>query len=68
MAKVRADRIEIECYFSVAKRRNGMGLISKKRKDTSLFTIDLSVLVTNIFGSFQSAVAEYEEQQSESAK
>ena len=55
-----ADRIEIERYFSVAKRRNGMGLITKKRKDTSLSTIAMSVLVTNIFGSFKSAVIEYE--------
>ena len=55
-----ADRIEIERYFSVAKRRNGMGLITKKRKDTSLSTIAMSVLVTNIFGSFKSAVAAYE--------
>lgn len=56
-----ADRIEIERYFSIAKRRNGMGLITKKRKDTSLSTIAMSVLVTNIFGSFKSAVTEYEE-------
>jgi hypothetical protein len=56
-----ADRIEIERYFSIAKRRNGMGLITKKRKDTSLSTIAMSVLVTNIFGSFKSAVAEHEE-------
>lgn len=55
-----ADRIEIERYFSIAKRRNGMGLITKKRKDTSLSTIAMSVLVTNIFGSFKSAVAEHE--------
>ncbi len=50
------DRIQIERYFSTAKRRNGMGLITKKRKDTSLTTIALSVLVTNIFGSFKLAV------------
>ena len=56
-----ADRIEIERYFSIAKRRNGMGLITKKRKDTSLSTIAMSVLVTNIFGSFKSAVTEYED-------
>ena len=56
-----ADRIEIERYFSIAKRRNGMGLITKKRKDTSLSTIAMSVLVTNVFGSFKSAVVEHEE-------
>lgn len=68
MAKDRADRIEIERYFSIAKRRNGMGLISKKRKDTSLSTIALSVMVTNIFGSFQSAVSEYEEKKSKTTR
>ena len=61
MAKYNGDRIEIDRYFSVAKRRNGMGLIFRKRKDTSLSTVALSVLATNIFGSFQSAVSEYEE-------
>ena len=55
-----ADRIEVERYFSTAKRRNGMGLINKKREDTSLSTIAMSVLVTNIFGSFRLAVEEYE--------
>ena len=48
MAKDRADRIEIECCFSVAKRRNGMGLISKKRTDTSLFTIGLAEKGNNV--------------------
>ena len=37
-----------------------MGLINKKREDTSLSTIAMSVLVTNIFGSFRLAVEEYE--------
>ncbi len=54
------DRIQIERYFSTAKRRNGMGLITKKREDTSLTTIAMSVLVTNIFGSFKLAVEELE--------
>ena len=54
------DRIEIERYFSTAKRRNGMSLINKKRKDTSLTAIAMSVLVTNIFGSFTLAVEECE--------
>jgi len=57
-AKDNVDRIQIERYFSTAKRRNGMGLITKKREDTSLTTIALSVLVTNIFGSFKLAVEE----------
>ena len=60
-AKDNTDRIEIERYFSTAKRRNGMGLINKKRKDTSLTAIALSVLITNIFGSFKLAVDGYEE-------
>ena len=59
-AQDNADRIQIERYFSTAKRRNGMGLITKKREDTSLMTIALSVLVTNIFGSFKLAVEEQE--------
>lgn len=58
--KDQTDRIEIERYFSVAKRRNGMGLIKRKREDTSLATIATAVLVTNIFGSFNTAVAELE--------
>ena len=37
-----------------------MGLINKKREDTSLSTIAMSVLVTNLFGTFKSAVEEYE--------
>ena len=52
------DRIQIERFFSTAKRRNGMGLIDKKREDTSLTTIAMSVLVTNIFGSFTLALEE----------
>ena len=59
-AQDNADRIQIERYFSTAKRRNGMGLITKKREDTSLTTIALSVLVTNIFGSFKLALEELE--------
>lgn len=55
-----ADRIEIERYFSTSKRRNGLGLINRKREDTSLSTIAMSVLVTNIFGTFKHAVEELE--------
>ena len=53
------DRIEIERYFSTAKRRNGMGVINKKREDTSLSSIAMSVMVANLFGSFRSAIEEY---------
>ena len=60
-AKDNVDRIQIERYFSTAKRRNGMGLITKKREDTSLSTIAMSVLTTNIFGSFKLALEELED-------
>ena len=66
-AQDNADRIQIERYFSTAKRRNGMGLITKKREDTSLTTIAFSVLVTNIFGSFKLAVEESETEASTTA-
>ena len=66
-AQDNVDRIQIERYFSTAKRRNGMGLITKKREDTSLTTIALSVLVTNIFGSFKLAVEELETDSSTTA-
>ena len=66
--KDNTDRIEIERFFSVAKRRNGMGLIKRKRQDTSLSTICMSVLVTNIFGSFQQAIQECEESQEKQSK
>jgi len=59
-AKDNTDRIEIERFFSTAKRRNGLGLITKKREDTSLSTIAMAILVTNIFGSFKCAIDEYE--------
>lgn len=59
-ARDQRDRIEVERYFSTAKRRNGMGLINRKREDTSLSTIAMAVLVTNIFGSFSAAISEYE--------
>ena len=61
------DRIEVERYFSTAKRRNGMGVIKRKREDTSLSTIAMSILVTNIFGTFKLAVEEYENESSDSA-
>ncbi len=66
-AKDNVDRIQIERYFNTAKRRNRMGPITKKREDTSLTTIALSVLVTNIFGSFKLAVEELETDSSTTA-
>ena len=62
------DRIQIERFFSTAKRRNGMGLIDRKREDTSLMTIAFSVMVTNIFGTFKLAVEEIEKENDESVK
>lgn len=62
------DRIQIERFFSTAKRRNGMKLIDRKREDTSLMTIALSVMVTNIFGTFKLAVEEIEKENKEKVK
>ena len=63
-----ADRLEIERYFSTTKRRNGLGLINRKREDTSLSTIAMSVLVTNVFGTFKHAVEELEFNSSKAQK
>jgi len=43
------DRIEVERYFSLAKRCYNLGLIKTKLEETTLTTIALSVLVTNLF-------------------
>ena len=43
------DRIEVERFFSTAKRCNGAGLIMTKLSETTLTSIALSVLVTNLF-------------------
>lgn len=66
--KDNVDRIQIERFFSTAKRRNGMGLIDRKREDTSLMTISLSVMVTNIFGTFKLAVEEIEKESEKPGK
>ena len=66
-AKDNSDRLEVERYFSTAKRRNGMGVINKKREDTSLSTIAMSVLVTNLFGTFILAVEEADANEAESS-
>lgn len=44
------DRIEVERFFSLAKRRSGAGLIRTKLSETTLASIALSVLVANLFG------------------
>ncbi len=43
------DRIEVERFFSKEKRCNGAGLIMTKLEETTLSSIALSVLVTNLF-------------------
>lgn len=43
------DRIEVERFFSLAKRCSGAGLITTKLEETTLHAIALSVLVTNLF-------------------
>ena len=43
------DRIEVERFFSLEKRCSGAALITTKLKETSLASIALSVLVTNLF-------------------
>ena len=45
------DRIEIERFFSLSKRRNGAGIIMTKLSNTTLNTIALTVLVTNLFAT-----------------
>ena len=45
------DRIEVERFFSLDKRCNGAGLIMTKLEETSLSTIALTVLVTNLFAT-----------------
>lgn len=43
------DRIEVERFFSSGKRCNGAGLIMTKLEETTLCSIALSILVTNLF-------------------
>ena len=63
------DYVDTEAgIFSTAKRRNGMERIARKREDTSLSTIAMSVLVTNIFGTFKLAVGKFEKESLKSSK
>ena len=43
------DRIEVERFFSTGKRCNGAGLIMTKLEETTLSSIAMSILVTNLF-------------------
>lgn len=45
------DRIEVERFISVSKRCSGMGLIVTRLSETTLTSIALSVLVTNLFAA-----------------
>ena len=45
-----------------------MGRIARKKEVTSLSTIAMSVLVTNIFGTFKLAVEEFENEEVKSSK
>ncbi len=46
------DRIEVGRFFSTGKRCNGAGLIMTKLDGTTLSSIALSVLVTNLFAVY----------------
>lgn len=43
------DRIEVGRFFSLAKRCSGMGIINTRLEETTLTSIALAVLVTNLF-------------------
>ena len=43
------DRIEVERFFSVGKRKFGAGLIMARLSETTLGSIALSILVANLF-------------------
>ena len=47
--KDNTDRIGVERFFSDGKRCNGMGLIMTKLEDTTMTSIMMSMIVTNIF-------------------
>ena len=46
--KDNTDRIEVECRFSLAKRKFGLGLLYTKLKNTTEASILLSVIAMNI--------------------
>ena len=45
------DRIEVERFFSLDKRCNGAGLVMTKLEETTVSTLALTVLVTNLFAT-----------------
>ena len=42
------ERVEVECRFSLAKRKCGMGLVTAKLRETAAHVIAMSVLVLNL--------------------
>ena len=40
--------MEVECRFSLAKRKCGMGLVTAKLRETAAHVIAMSVLVLNL--------------------
>ncbi len=42
------QRVEVECKFSLAKRKCGMGMVMAKLKDAASHLIAVSVLVLNL--------------------
>lgn len=42
------EQVEVECRFSLAKRKFGMGLITAKLRETAAHVIAMSVLVLNL--------------------
>ena len=49
--KDNTDRIEVERFFSLEKEYNGAGLITTKLSETTMSSIAMSVLVTNLFAT-----------------
>ena len=49
MKRDQRDRIEVERFFSVAKRCCGAGLIVTRLSTTTLASIALSVFIANLF-------------------
>ncbi len=43
------DRVEVERFFSAGKRCNGTDLIVTKLEETTLSSIAMSILITNLF-------------------
>ena len=42
------EHLEVECRFSLAKRKCGMGLVTAKLRETAAHVIAMSVIVLNL--------------------